>query len=144
MPSKYMPQFWVEWMNKEMSNLPKLVSGRGDQVSVTSKSVLSLMTPDESWRRPKFLSWHLSQSTWLIVRTEWSLAWKLHIHPAQKAWIPSKSSMDFSLWTGSVFAMPNRAAGNDYCSCFPLKFHVRLLNRTLLIWRKGVGEEPHL
>lgn len=62
MPSKYMPQFWIEGMAKDMNNLPKPVSGRGDQVRVTSKSVLSLTAPDELWRRPKSLSWHLSQS----------------------------------------------------------------------------------
>lgn len=40
--------------------------------------------------------------------------------------------------------MLTMVAGNDYCSGFSLKFHVRLLNRALLIWRRGVGEAPHL
>lgn len=112
--------------------------GRVGQVSLTSKSTSSLNAPEESWRRPKFISWHFSQSAGLIVGTEWGLAWKLHIYPALKARMSSKSCMDFFLWIGSIFAMLNTAAGNDYCSWFPLKCHIHLLNRALLIWRKGV------
>lgn len=58
--------------------------------------------------------------------------------------MPAKGSMDFSLEIMNISAMLNMAAGNDYFSSFPLKFHVCLLNRALLIWRKGVGEKPHL
>ena len=40
--------------------------------------------------------------------------------------------------------MLSTAAGNDCCFSFPLKFHVPLLNRALLIWSKGIGEESDL
>lgn len=72
-------------MDKEMNNLPKLLSSRVGQVSLTSKSVSSHNAPDGLWRKPKFISQHLSQGTELIVETEWSLAWKLYIYPALKA-----------------------------------------------------------
>lgn len=60
-------------LKKKKNNLPKPISGRGGQVSVTSKSLSSLNVPDGSLGL-KFISQYLFQSAELIVGTEWSLA----------------------------------------------------------------------
>lgn len=76
MPSKYMtPSIGGlnKWIKIKKNNLPKPVSGKGGQASVTSKSLSSLNVPDGSLGL-KFISQYLFQSAELIVGTEWILA----------------------------------------------------------------------
>lgn len=61
MPGKYMTQSiggLNEWILKKKNNLPKPISGRDGQVSVTSKSLSSLNVPDGSLGL-KFISQNL-------------------------------------------------------------------------------------
>lgn len=143
-PNKSMSQTifdLIEWIKKWIT-YPSLGIGKGGQVNPTSKSLLSLTAPDGSWS-PKFIAGTFPSMQDVLL--EQSGAWP-GSYTFIQLWCLNAFKEQHGLLSVNceLFRNADMAACNDYCSCFPLKFHVRLLNRALLIWKKGVGEEPYL